>query len=39
MGKLVGKYTDWTPLKDREKTFADDIDPKDPWQFKNFRFS
>jgi len=33
------KMVVWTPLKDREKTFADDIDPKDPWQFKNFRFS
>ncbi len=39
MGKLVGAYTDWTPLQDREETFSDDIDTTDPWQFKNFRFS
>lgn len=39
MGKMTGAYIDWTPLKDREKTFADDVDTKDPWQFKNFRFS
>lgn len=37
MGKMVGAYTDWTPNKGREGLFPEDIDPTDPWQFKNFR--
>lgn len=37
LGKVVGKYTDWTPLQDRGKLFPEDLDKKDPWQFKNFR--
>ncbi|MDP3726553.1 MAG: saccharopine dehydrogenase C-terminal domain-containing protein [bacterium] len=37
MGKMVGEYTDWTPLKGREGLFPEDIDHSDPWQFKNFR--
>jgi len=37
LGKLVGAYSDWTPLQGRTKLFADDIDTNDPWQFKNFR--
>lgn len=37
LGKMVGAYTDWTPLQDRGKLFAEDIDTDDPWQFKNFR--
>jgi homospermidine synthase len=37
LGKMVGAYTDWTPLRDRGKLFAEDIDTDDPWQFKNFR--
>ncbi len=37
LGKVVGKYSDWTPLQDREKLFPEDLDKKDPWQFKNFR--
>lgn len=37
MGKLIGEYTDWTPLLDRGRLFAEDIDSSDPWQFKNFR--
>lgn len=39
MGKLVGEWTDWTPLQDRARLFPEDIDPTDPWQFKNFRVS
>jgi len=39
MGKMVGKYTDWTPLKPDAGTFTRDLDTEDPWQFKNFRFS
>jgi homospermidine synthase len=37
LGKLVGAYSDWTPLLDRGQLFPEDIDAGDPWQFKNFR--
>ncbi len=37
LGPVVGVYSDWTPLDDRSPMFAEDIDPSDPWQFKNFR--
>ncbi len=37
LGKLVGAYSDWTPLQDRGRLFPEDVDPSDPWQFKNFR--
>jgi homospermidine synthase len=35
LGPVIGQYTDWTPLKDRPGFFAEDIDTKDPWQFRN----
>ena len=37
LGKMVGKYSDWTPLLERGKLFPEDLDRKDPWQFRNFR--
>jgi homospermidine synthase len=37
LGKLVGEYTDWTPLADRERLFPEELDKTDPWQFKNVR--
>jgi homospermidine synthase len=37
LGTVVGKYTDWTPLHERERLFPEDIDKSDPWQFKNVR--
>ncbi len=37
LGRMVGAYSDWTPLQDRGKLFAEDVDTDDPWQFKNFR--
>jgi len=37
LGPVVGEYTDWTPLTDRERLFAEDLDKSDPWQFKNVR--
>lgn len=37
LGPVVGKYTDWTPLQDREQLFPEDLDKTDPWQFKNVR--
>ena len=39
LGPLVGQYTDWTPLTDRERLFPEDLDQSDPWQFKNVRVS
>ncbi|MBB4003943.1 homospermidine synthase [Aurantimonas endophytica] len=35
LGPVKGYYTDWTPLKDRPGLFPEDIDDKDPWQFRN----
>ena len=35
LGPVVGVYSDWTPLDHRAVLFAEDIDPADPWQFKN----
>lgn len=37
LGKVVGVYSDWTPLKDRGLLFAEPLDRSDPWQFSNFR--
>jgi homospermidine synthase len=37
LGTVLGKYTDWTPLYQRGELFAEDLDPTDPWQFKNVR--
>ncbi|HVZ66187.1 MAG TPA: saccharopine dehydrogenase C-terminal domain-containing protein [Lacunisphaera sp.] len=40
LGRWISKPSDWTPLKDRDQTFAKynkpDLDLRDPWQFKNF---
>ncbi len=35
LGPVKGYYTDWTPLTDRPGLFPEDIDPSDPWQFRN----
>jgi homospermidine synthase len=37
LGPVVGRYSDWTPLKDRDGLFPETLDKSDPWQFKNFR--
>jgi homospermidine synthase len=37
LGSVVGQYTDWTPLHERDRLFPEDIDKSDPWQFKNVR--
>lgn len=37
LGPVVGRYSDWTPLKDRGGLFPETLDRSDPWQFKNFR--
>lgn len=35
LGPVIGEYTEWTPLTDRGVLFAEDLDDKSPWQFKN----
>ncbi len=35
LGPVKGYYTDWNPLKGRPGLFAEDLDTKDPWQFRN----
>jgi homospermidine synthase len=35
LGPVEGHYTDWTPLEGRPGLFPEDIDEKDPWQFRN----
>ncbi len=37
LGKVVGAYSDWTPLEGRGALFPEAVDASDPWQFKNFR--
>jgi homospermidine synthase len=39
LGPVVGEYSDWTPMTDRERLFPEDVDKSDPWQFKNVRVS
>ncbi len=36
LGKMLAKYTDWTPLYKRGILFPEKLDKKDPWQFENF---
>ncbi|MDW6025059.1 homospermidine synthase [Mesorhizobium sp. BAC0120] len=35
LGPVNGFYTEWTPLDGRPGLFPEDIDEKDPWQFRN----
>jgi len=35
LGPVIGTYTDWTPLTGRPGLFPENIDRRDPWQFKN----
>jgi homospermidine synthase len=40
LGRWISRPSDWTPLKDRDRTFdawtRPDLDLRDPWQFRNF---
>ncbi|MDR3376663.1 MAG: homospermidine synthase [Ancalomicrobiaceae bacterium] len=35
LGPVEGHYTDWTPLANRPGLFPEDIDPSEPWSFRN----
>ncbi len=35
LGPVKGYYTDWTPLTGRPGLFGEDLDRRNPWQFKN----
>ena len=35
LGPVVGVWGDWSPLQGRGRLFPEDLDPSDPWQFKN----
>jgi homospermidine synthase len=35
LGPVVGAYTDWNPLFERNRLFPEEVDPSDPWLFKN----
>ena len=35
LGDMVGVYSDWTPLQDRNRLFPESVDVEDPWQFHN----
>ncbi|HOE26216.1 MAG TPA: saccharopine dehydrogenase NADP-binding domain-containing protein [bacterium] len=37
LGRLVGEFTDWTPLDGRGKYFPEKLDVESPWQFQNVR--
>lgn len=37
LGEVVGVWSDWTPLQGRGQLFQEEVDPEDPWQFKNIR--
>ena len=35
LGPVIGVYTDWTPLSNRQSLFPEKVDKRDPWQFAN----
>ena len=37
LGLVVGEYSEWHPLVNRNRLFPEDLDETDPWQFKNVR--
>ena len=37
LGELIGVFSTWTPLQNRNWPFKEDLDQDDPWQFKNIR--
>ena len=39
LGEVIGEYTDWTPLQNRNGLFVENLDNACPWQFGNIRVS
>jgi homospermidine synthase len=37
LGRLVGEFTEWTPLEGRGKYFPEKLDVQNPWQLQNIR--
>ncbi len=37
LGRLVGAFTEWTPLQGRGELFDEALDPLQPWQLRNVR--
>ncbi len=37
LGNVVGRYSDWSPIKNRSAFAQGPVDKCDPWQFVNFR--
>lgn len=35
LGPVEAHYTDWTPLQDRWEHFPENLDPAEPWAFRN----
>jgi homospermidine synthase len=35
LGRVIGRYTDWTPAEGRGELFPESVDHSDPWQFSN----
>jgi homospermidine synthase len=35
LGPVIGEYTDWTPLTGRPGLFPEDVEPNEPWAFRN----
>jgi homospermidine synthase len=37
LGRLIGSFTDWTPLQGRGELFPEKLDIDNPWQLQNIR--
>lgn len=37
LGRMVGEFTEWTPLDGRGKYFPEKLDVQSPWQLQNIR--
>ena len=37
LGRLIGAWSDWTPLTGRGRLFPETLDHSDPWRFANVR--
>ena len=39
LGRVLGVWSDWTPLTGRGRLFPEALDPTDPWRFANVRIA